>query len=46
MRELGWQKPDVYAFAQQKLNLKKPIESLTQLGPNQLKSLYGYIIRQ
>lgn len=46
MKELSWDKPQVYAFASQKLELKKPISSLTQLGPNQLKSLYEYISRQ
>lgn len=46
MKSLGWEKPAVYTFAQEKLALKKPITSLKQLGPNQLKSLYEQMMRQ
>ncbi len=38
-RELGWEKPQVYEFAAGKLRLKKPISSLKQLGPIQLKAV-------
>lgn len=37
--ELGWDKPQVYAFAAEKLALKKPISTLKKLGPIQLKAL-------
>lgn len=37
--ELGWDKPQVYAFAAEKLALKKSISSLRKLGPIQLKAL-------
>ena len=46
MKSLGWEKPAVYTFAQEKLALKKPITSLKQLGPNQLKNLYEQMMRQ
>lgn len=36
---LGWIKPQVYAFAHEKLGLKNPLTSLLSLGSNQLKSL-------
>lgn len=36
---LGWLKPQLYAFATEKLALKHPLTSLTMLGPNQLKTL-------
>jgi len=36
---LGWLKPQVYAFATEKLRLKNPLTSLLALGPVQLKSL-------
>lgn len=36
---LGWLKPQVYAFATEKLGLKKPLTSLLALGPIQLKAL-------
>lgn len=38
-RELGWDKPCVYAFAGERLVLKKPISSLKLLGSLQLKKL-------
>lgn len=38
-RELGWEKPAVYKFATDKLALKKPIASLTELGEQKLESL-------
>ncbi|MDP3069652.1 MAG: hypothetical protein Q8N18_05155 [Opitutaceae bacterium] len=37
--ELGWEKPQVYDFALEKLKLKKAISSLKELGPIQLKAL-------
>ena len=36
---LDWLKPQVYAFATEKLGLKNPLTSLLALGPVQLKSL-------
>jgi hypothetical protein len=44
-RELGWKKQDVYNFALEKLTLKRPISSLKQLGPYQLKKLSEVIYR-
>lgn len=41
----GMSKEDVYEFARIKLKLKKPITSLKNLGPNQLKSLSEFIRR-
>jgi len=38
-RELGWEKPEVYEFALEKLALKKSLSSLKELGPIQLKTL-------
>lgn len=38
-RALGWDKPQVYAFAFEQIPLAKPITSLKQLGPIQLKRL-------
>ncbi len=38
-------KDDVYAFAEQKLALEKPIDSLKKLGPNQLKHLLEFLRR-
>jgi hypothetical protein len=37
--KLGWDRSRIYEFATEKLALKKPLTSLKQLGPNQLKSL-------
>jgi len=36
---LGWLKPQMYAFATEKLGLKNPLTSLLALGPIQLKTL-------
>lgn len=44
-RELGWDKPQVYQFAAEKLSLKKPITTLKKLGPNQLK-LFGEFMQR
>jgi hypothetical protein len=44
--ELGWDKPQVYQFALEKLSLKKPITSLKQLGSIQLKSLAEFMQRE
>lgn len=44
-KELGWEKPQVYQFAFEKLALKKPISSLKALGPNQVKSLGEFMQR-
>lgn len=45
-RELGWDKPQVYQFAFEKLALKKLISTLKALGSNQLKSLGEYMQRE
>lgn len=37
--ELGWDKPRLHQFASEKLGLRRPVNSFTELGPNQLKSL-------
>jgi hypothetical protein len=37
--KLGWERSRIYEFATKKLALRKPLTSLKQLGPNQLKSL-------
>jgi len=37
--ELGWIKPQLYAFAEQRLGLKARLTSLLSLGPRQLKTL-------
>jgi hypothetical protein len=37
--ELGWDKPRLHQFASEKLGLRRPVNSSTELGPNQLKSL-------
>ena len=44
--ELGWEREQVYTFAMEKLGLKKPVTSLKELGPNQLKSLVDFMRRQ
>ncbi len=44
--KLGWDKPQLYAYAREKLNLKRPIGSLRLLGPIQLKSLAEYVRRE
>lgn len=44
--ELGWIKPQLYAFAVEKLGLKKPLTALTQLGPVQLKTLAALMRRE
>lgn len=41
--ELGWNRQEIYEFGAQKLRLKKPINSLKALGPNQLKTLAGFM---
>jgi hypothetical protein len=45
-RTLGWDGPKVYEFAEQKLQLKKPITSLSALGTNQLKTLAELMRRE
>ena len=40
---LGWDKSQLHQFAFEKLRLKKPITSLKELGPIQLKSLAEYM---
>lgn len=42
---LGWVKPQLYGFAEKELALKKPLTSLLELGPLQLKSLAGLVRR-
>lgn len=44
--ELGWIKPQLYKFAVEKLGLKYPLMSLTQLGPIQLKTLAALMRRE
>ncbi|HEX2852956.1 MAG TPA: hypothetical protein VHO24_06940 [Opitutaceae bacterium] len=44
--ELGWDRTQVYKFAFDKLGLTKPLTSLRQLGPVQLKSLADFVRRQ
>jgi hypothetical protein len=44
--ELGWDRLQVYQFAVAKLGLKKPVTSLKQLGPFQLKSLAEFVRQQ
>lgn len=41
--ELGWDRAQVYQFASDKLGLTKPLTSLKQLGPIQLKSVTSFI---
>jgi len=45
-RELGWEGERVYQFATEALALGRPVASLKELGPVQLKSLAGAIQRQ
>jgi hypothetical protein len=45
-KQLEWEKPVLYAFAKEKLDLKKPIDTLKKLGPIQLKHLYEFMVRQ
>jgi hypothetical protein len=44
--ELGWERPQVYQYAFDRLALKKPITSLKQLGPIQLKTLSEFMQRE
>jgi hypothetical protein len=44
--ELGWDRLQVYQFAAEKLGLIKPVTSLRELGPLQLKSLAESVRRQ
>lgn len=44
--ELGWIKPQLHAFAVEKLALKKPLTSLMSLGSRQLKSLADFMRRE
>ncbi len=44
-RELGWDREQVYQFATEKLVLKRPLASLKDLGPIQLKSLAAAVQR-
>ena len=44
--KLGWDRPQLHEFAFAKLGLKKPIASLKDLGPIQLKSLAEFMQRQ
>jgi len=43
---LGWLNPQVYAFATEKLSLRRPILSLTALGPLQLNRLAELMRRE
>ena len=44
--ELGWERSTVYRYAGEKLHLKRPIASLKELGPLQLKTLAKFIQRE
>jgi hypothetical protein len=44
--KLGWDRPQLLVFAFEKLGLNKPIASLKELGPIQLKSLSEFMQRQ
>ena len=44
--KLGWDRSHIFEFAGEKLGLKKPLTSLKQLGPNQLKSLADVMQRE
>lgn len=44
--KLGWDRPQLHQFAFEKLGLKRPILSLKELGPIQLKSLAEFMQRQ
>ena len=44
-KAIGLSKPELYSFTYDKLVLKKPIESLTELTDTNLKKLYQLIIR-
>lgn len=44
--KLGWDKPQLHQFAFEKLGLKKPVTSLKELGPIQLKSLAEFLQRK
>lgn len=45
IRTLGWDKPQLYRFAFEKLELKKSIQSLKELGEQNLEALAGIIRR-
>jgi hypothetical protein len=45
-RELGWEGERVYQFATEALALGRPVVSLKELGPVQLKSLAGAVQRR
>ena len=45
-RELGWDGERVYQFASETLALGRPVASLKDLGPVQLKSLAGAVQRR
>lgn len=45
-RELGWDGEQVYRFATEKLALKRPLASLKELGPLQLKRLAESVQRE
>ena len=44
--ELGWGRATVYRYAGEKLRLKRPVASLKELGPLQLKALAKFIQRE
>ncbi len=44
-RTLKWDKPQLYQFAYEKLELKKPIQSLKELGEQNLEKLAGIVRR-
>ena len=44
--EMGWDRPRVCGYAEDKLGLKKPLLSLKELGPKQLKSLSDFVHRE
>ena len=44
--ELGWERATVYRIAGEKLHLKRPVASLKELGPLQLKTLAKFVQRE
>lgn len=45
VRILKWDKPQLYQFAFEKLKLKKPVQSLKELGEQNLEKLAGIVRR-
>ncbi|MBS0657732.1 MAG: toll/interleukin-1 receptor domain-containing protein [Verrucomicrobia bacterium] len=45
LRKLGWDKSQLYRFAFEKLEMRKPIQSLKELGEQNLEKLAGLVRR-